>query len=268
MPLKDKKYKSNQTIIKLYGYDDKLKIKVINMYTLRTQGVEDDTDKLNSNRCLVNAEKLADNITRAKGRIFELAFCNPWDYFFTATLNPLKYDRSNLAKFHKDITQWFRDYKKKHGSKIDFLLIPELHADGKSWHLHGFIKGVLKEHLHQFVIGDTMGKALADKVLNGDIVFTWKAYENKFGFCSLEPIKNAEAAAKYATKYINKNLSSSVKDLNAQLYYHSRGLNNATTMKKGTMLADIVPDFIGDYCSISWLDYDEDTLQNLVDSFV
>ena len=29
---------------------------------------------------------------------------------------------------------------------------------------------------------------------------------------------------------------------------------------------DIVPDFKNDYCSISWLDYSEVTLQNLLDS--
>lgn len=268
LPLKDKKYKSNQTILKLYGYGDNWKIKVINMNSLRTAGVEDDNDKLNANRCLVNDCKLADNITRAKSSIFELAFCNPWEYFFTATLNPAKYDRTDLEKFHKDLTQWFRDYRKKYNIPLAFLLIPELHADGKSWHIHGLLHGIPEEHLQQFKIGDVMGKALADKVKNGDIVYNWSAYEKKFGFCSLEAVKNFEAVCKYLTKYINKNLASSVTELNAHLYYHSRGLNTAKTMKKGTMLADIAPSFVGDYCSIAWLDYDEVTLQNLVDSFV
>lgn len=44
-----------------------------------------------------------------------------------------------------------------------------------------------------------MGKAIADKVCRGDIVFNWKAYQKKFGFCDLEPIVNHEAVAKYLT---------------------------------------------------------------------
>ena len=268
MPLKDKKYKYDQTILKLYGYGDNKKIKVIRMNVLRTAGVEDDEDKKNcANRGLINDCKLSDNISRAKNAIFDLAYCNPWDYFFTATLDPSKYDRTNLDKFHKDLTQWFRDYKKKYGVKIHFLLIPELHADGLTWHMHGFLYGLPQKHLKQFRIGDTMGKGLAKKILNGDTVFNWESYAKKFGFCSLEPIKNAEAASKYVTKYINKNLATSVKDLNAQLYYHSRGLNTAITVKKGTMCANIVPDFKGEYCDIAWLDYDEKLLNELSDSF-
>lgn len=262
-PLMDKKYKHNQTIIKVYNNQ---KIKVITMNTLRTKGVEDDYDKIRVSEFNTHDTKMQESIIRAKNKIFELAFCNPWEYFFTATLDPAKYDRADLEKFHKDITQWFRDYKKKHKTKIDFLLIPELHADGKSWHMHGFLKGIPIEHLKQFKIGNTMGKAIAEKVKNGDIVYTWQAYAKKFGFCDLEPIRNHEAVSKYVTKYINKNLATSVQDLNAHLYYHSRGLKTAETMKKGTMHIDIVPDFVGEYCSISWLDYSKETLQNLLDS--
>lgn len=267
MPLKDVKYKHNQSIVKVFGYGDNRKIKVITMKTLRNAGVEDENDK-NYNRCSVNDEKLDDNITRAKSKIFELAFCNIWDFFITITIDPAKYERSNLDKFHKDLTQWFRDYKKKYGFKIDFLLIPELHKDGKSWHMHGFIKGVPIEHLQLFQIGDVMGKALAEKVKNCDTVYNWKEYQNKFGFCDLEPIRNAEAVSKYITKYINKDLANSVKELNAHLYYHSRGLKTAETKKKGTMTIDIAPDFVGDYCTVSWFDYDDNILQELVDSFI
>lgn len=110
--------------------------------------------------------------------------------------------------------------------------MPEKHSDGTSWHIHGFLHGLPKEHLKQFVVGDVMGKGLAEKVKRGDVVYNWLPYAKKFGFCDLEPIKNPEAVSKYMMKYINKNLASSVKDLNAHLYYHSRGLNKAETIKK------------------------------------
>lgn len=267
MPLKDVKYKYNQTILKVFGYGEHKKIKVITMNCLRTAGIEDENEYF-AVRGSVNDEKLEESIIRAKNKIFELAFCNPWDYFFTGTLDPKKYDRTDLEKYHKDLTQWFRDQGKKLGCKIDFLLIPELHTDGKSWHIHGFIYGLPQSELKQFVVGDKMGKVLADKVKNGDIVYNWLAYQKKFGFCDLEPIRNAEAVSKYITKYINKNLATSVKELNAHLYYHSRGLAMAETIKKGTMSANIVPTYTNDYCSVAWLDYSEELLQELQQSFI
>lgn len=267
MPLKDVKYKYNQTILKVYGYGDNKKIKVIRMNCLRTAGIEDDKE-YRAPKGSVNDFKLDENIQRAKNAIFEYAFCNPWDWFFTGTLDPNKYDRTDLERFHKDLTQWFRNYGKKHNVKIKFLIVPELHTDGISWHIHGFLRGLPKEHLKQFVVGDVMGKALAEKVKKGDEVYNWLPYAKKFGFCDLEPIRNAEAVSKYIMKYINKNLAKSVKELNAHLYYHSRGLNTAKTIKKGTMLADIVPDYENEYCSITWFDYDEQLLKQLKENLI
>lgn len=267
MPLKDIKYKHDQTILKVYGYGDNKKIKVIRMNCLRTAGVEDDS-YFYALRGTVNEGKLEESLIRTKQKIFELAFCNPWDYFFTATLDQKKYDRTDLEKFHKDLTQWLRDQGKKLGCKIAFLLIPELHKDGKSWHMHGFVHGLPADYLHQFKVGDVMGKALAEKVKKGDVVYNWPAYARKFGFCDLEPIRNAEAVSKYITKYINKNLAHSVTELNAHQYYHSRGLKMAQTIRKGAMAATITPTYENEYCSVAWLDYSEELLQELSSSFL
>ena len=261
------KYKPDQTILKVYGYGENKKIKVVRMNWLRTAGVEDENE-YRVPKGSVHDFKLEENIHRAKNAIFEYAFCNPWDWFFTGTLDPKKYDRTNLDKFHKDLTQWFRDYGKQYKVKIKFLLVPEQHSDGISWHIHGFLYGLPKEHLKQFVVGDVMGKGLAEKVKRGDVVYNWLPYAKKFGFCDLEPIKNPEAVSKYMMKYINKNLASSVKDLNAHLYYHSRGLNKAETIKKGAMAATITPTYENEYCSVAWLDYSEALLQELLSSFL
>ncbi len=270
MPLKELKYKQNQTILSVYGYDDNKKIKVTTLKNLRTSGVEDEKDKRNTdNRCLVNDCKLSENISRAKRNIFELAYCNPWDYFFTGTIDPKKYDRENLSLFYKDFTQYIRDLRKKFKTDIKYLLIPELHKDGKSWHIHGLLFGLPSSLLVQFRIGDNMGKSLAEKVKNGDIVFNWLGYTKKFGFCDLEPIKNHEAVAKYITKYITKDLAKSVTKLNSHLYYASKGLNRRIDIKKGTMCCDdIVPDFTNEYCSISWLPYTTENIEKILNSFI
>lgn len=266
--LKDKKYKYDQTILKLFGSGNNKKIKLIRMNCLKTAGLEID-NILKTERGTQNDFKIAESVMRSKTKIFELAYCNPWDFFFTGTINPNKQDRTDLELYHKQLTQWLRDYNKKYKLNIKFLFVPEKHRDGKSWHIHGLIYGLSLNHLTQFKIGDKMGKGLVEKVSNGDIVYNWNAYYNRFGFCDLEPIKNQEAISKYITKYINKELQNSVTELNAHTYYHSRGLKFAELKKKGTMIwDDIVPTFENQYCSVCWLNYTDNIYNNLVNKFI
>ncbi len=265
--LKDRAYNYDQTLFKVFGEGKDKKIKLVRMNYLKTSGIE--LDDIEYVRGTVNENKINESILRSKSKIFELAFCNPWDWFFTGSINPNKQDRTDLELFHKQLTQWLRDYNKKYKLNIKFLFVPEKHKDGKSWHIHGFIYGLPIEHLTQFQVGDKMGKGLADKVLNGDLVYNWKAYFNRFGFCDLEPIRNHEAVSKYVTKYINKELANSVTELNAHTYYHSRGLKFAELIKKGTMIwEDIAPTYKNDYCSVCWLDYTEELFDKLSNQFI
>lgn len=265
--LKDRAYNYDQTLFKVFGEGKDKKIKLVRMNYLKTSGIE--LDDIEYVRGTVNENKINESILRSKSKIFELAFCNPWDWFFTGTINPNKQDRTDLELFHKQLTQWLRDYNKKYKLNIKFLFVPEKHKDGKSWHIHGFIYGLPVEHLVQFQVGDKMGKGLADKVMQGDIVYNWQAYFNRFGFCDLEPIRNHEAVSKYVTKYINKELANSVTELNAHTYYHSRGLKFAELIKKGTMIwEDIAPTYENDYCSVCWLDYTEELFDKLSNQFI
>lgn len=271
MPLKEPLYKRDQTIVSVLGYgdnDQNKRIRIVTMNWLRTAGVEDDRERPAVERGTVNEDKLENNLQRTKRTIYELAFCNPWQWFFTATLDPNKYDRTDLEKFHRDLTKFIGNQNSNRGLNIKFLLIPEKHSDGRTWHMHGFLMGLPVELLTRFKIGDKMGKALAEKVKKGDEVYNWLSYSKKFGFCDLEPIKNHEAVSKYVTKYISKELATSVIELNAHQYYCSRGLNRAQVIKKGSMFADIEPDFVGEYCSVTTLPYSDMKLQEICDSVV
>ena len=272
MPFKDYLYKYDQTILKVFGYGDNKKIKLITMNCLRTSGVEDDKqfedNSIDSIRGTVNENKLEESISRAKNKIFELAFCNPWQYFFTGTLNKDNYDRTDLDKYHKDLTKWFSNQGIKFKTKISYLLIPELHDDKKTWHIHGFVSGIPFDQLHKYEFGDEMSKSIASKLKKGEVVYTWYAYQHKFGFCSFELIRNYEAISKYITKYINKGLATSVTKLNAHLYYHSRGLKEAEHIKTGLLTSSVKPTYQSDYCSIAWLDYSDEYLEYLKSQFL
>lgn len=259
-----KKFNENITVCKNFGRDElgKNRIKLTTFRYLKTVGLEDDK-KVFSVKCSVNDEKLENNISRAKAKIYEYAMCNEWDWFFTGTIDSKKFSRTDLPAYHKSLVQFIKDYNKKYHLHIKFLFIPELHQDGQSWHMHGFLKDLPVNLLHQFVIGDKMGGYIAEKVKKGEKVYKWVEYFNKFGFCDLEPIQSKERACSYVMKYVTKSLSSSVKEMNAHLYYCSRGLSIATIEKKGTMFADIVPNFENEWVKISNLSLSDDELYKL-----
>lgn len=210
------------------------------------------------------------SISRSKRIIREYALCNEWEYFFTGTLDPKKYDRENLDKFRKDLTQFVRDQRKKYGCEIKYLFVPELHKDGKSWHMHGFLAGLPIQSLHEFKIGDKMGFYLVKKVRSGDEVYSWKDYQKRFGFCDIEPIKDPVKSASYITKYVTKSLRQAY---GKHSYFCSRGLERAKTLVVGESdWCGLVPDFENEYCKIAELPYEDGlksgSLAQLLLSFV
>lgn len=192
------------------------------------------------------------NLVRARSTVFELAYCNKWDWFFTGTLSSANGDRSNLDNFRKKFTQFIRDERKRLNCDIKYLLVPELHADLENWHFHGLISGIPIEQLEQFQKGMKMGKHIAAKVEQGEEIYNWTRYANKFGWCDLEPIKNNEAVSKYLTKYITKTIfdgdsGRGVKEAEKNLYYCSQGLNRAEVIKKGVPTIAVADTLTWDY---------------------
>lgn len=210
---------------------------------LRQPGWEVRTPK--APRGTANEEKLECNISRARSKIFEYGACNPWELFVTLTLDRMKYDRHDLKKFIKDLTQWLRDYCKKHKCQVKYLFIPEQHEDG-AWHIHGLLMGLPLEHLSDFIPGKHPQK-LIDKGYKN-----WEPYANKFGFVSADIIRNHEAVSKYLTKYISKDMVTNNRQLGACLYYCSKGLKEAVEIKRGSMVAAIKPDYENDHVKVQW----------------
>lgn len=249
MAIKEPEYLKNCMIVKSLGIADNQKLKVIFMRRCRNAGVE--APKRISECVLKDDElRLDESITRSKRMIYEYAACNKFDFFFTGTLDPVKYDRYDRETFHSDLTQWIRNLNRNHSCDISFLFVPEQHKDG-AWHVHGLLSGIPANMLHQFRIGDDMGKAIADKVIAGQSVYTWLQYSKKFGFCSLMPVKNQEAVSKYIVKYITKEIVSAVPK-GKQSFWHSKDLKCAMVIMKGQISElPFKPDYSGDYASVT-----------------
>lgn len=206
-------------------------------------------------KCTKNEEKLENNIMRARSKLYELSICNEWEYFVTLTIDQKKYKRNDLEKYHRAFAQWIRNQNRIHNLNVKYLTVPELHADGQNWHEHGFILGIPEKCLKTYKMSDTVPQYIKDKLNKGEIVYDWTGYREKFGWSIVEPIRNHDAACKYMRKYITKDLSRSVSELGAHMYYASQGLERAKEVKRGILTkAPEKWDFENEYVKIKRID--------------
>ena len=254
--LRGRKYLHDVVTIKRYNA---YHFKVTAFRTLRQKGIEDDDERKHTAKGEAgNDSKLSSSISRSRARVFELAACNAWELFVTFTLDKAKYDRYNLRKFIKDLGQFIRNYNRKYGLDIKYLLIPEQHQDG-AWHMHGFLMGLPIFHLHPFELSEHLPQKIRVRLAEGKQVYTWEAYARKFGFADIEIVENHEAASKYITKYITEDMQRTVTELNAHTYYCSQGLDVARMVYMGQMSRELeAPDYSNEYVSIRNFDnYEE-----------
>lgn len=233
----------NQWYLKVIGD----KIKLTHLYSVAESGWEavDGNNKDTENlKLIMSDKKTRRSLMRARNKVFEYAYCNQWDFFFTGTIDGNKLSRSDLENWEKKFTQMIRNLRRK-GYDIQYLIIPELHADLENWHCHGLLKGLPVECLKHFK----------------DNKYNWIQYEKLFGFNSLEPIRCHEAVSKYLTKYITKtfNQNRGVTDVGKKLYLVSNGLQCGELKRKGSIAGTIerVADFENDFCQIFNFDISE-----------
>lgn len=201
-------------------------LKIVYNSAVRVPGYECDKhisgyepDKAYVDKCTVNEDKLSNNLSRAKTTVKELALCNPWDFWCTFTIDKEKYDRYNLDTYMRDFAKFinnYNSYKCPEEHKIKYLFVPEQHKDG-AWHIHGFIKGIKPRDLY----------------INNNGYLSWKQYDKKFGFMSMDKIKDQDKCSSYILKYMTKDQDKNVTDLNRHLYYSSQGLKRAKVLFRG-----------------------------------
>lgn len=202
--------------------------------------------------------RLSQSVIRTRGKIFEIALCNSFEWFCTLTLDGSKIDRNDLSSARKAISQFIRDENKKRSEtqKIEYLIIPERHENG-AWHFHGLFKGLVKGQ---------------DLTRNEHGYLDWSGYRRRFGFFSCSRIKSQEACSRYITKYVTKGLNSdNAKATNLEAgqhsYFASQGLKRREVIEKlcSEKIGFFDPEmsenwsFENEYIKIAWLTIDPKT---------
>ena len=245
----DSPYQHDIFTIKHYGEHIE---KIAYIKTMREAGWEDERET--KAKGSVNDDKLSNNLARAKTLVKEYALCNPWDYWCTFTISPDKFNRYNLNEFYKHFAEFIHGYNKRQPEayKVKYLLVPEQHKDG-AWHMHGFIKGINPK----------------DLLKNENGYMTWKQYNRKFGFISMDVIKDMDKASSYILKYMTKDTDKNVTEINKHVYYCSKGLQRAVEIFRGRA------EFHGNwdwehpdgYCKIKTIDLRKDNIHDYIEVY-
>lgn len=232
--------------VKVVWYSDKCGGKVItfkagNPYLPKTGKRKDGEDCTEEER---ETRRLKNSLSRTRKRIFEIAACNPWEWFFTGTLDGEKVDRNDLNKTFKQLSQFIRDYRKKTGCNVKYMIVPEQHKAG-GWHFHGLLHGLPEEQLFKFCITDKIPLRIKRTIQNGTDVWTWSDYANKFGYSTMTRVRDENAVACYVTKYITKDMVSANSALGTRrhLYYASQGLEKPTVIAESFPATSYAPAF-------------------------
>ena len=157
----------------------------------------------NQNDLLFQYKKARRSVDRAKKAISEYALHNDWAWAFSGTFRT-DYERTNREKMLGNVTKWIRDERESRKQDFRYLLVPELHADQRNWHIHGLFSEIPEN----------------DIILKNGNQFVWSRYEKRFGECCLKEIADISGWVDYITKEFAD--CSVGKD--AHLYYCSRNL--------------------------------------------
>ena len=181
-------------------------------------------------------ERFRQSVQRARARVKELALCNDWEYFVTLTLSETKQDRYSLSDWAKDFGVWIGNYNRKYGTKLRYIVIPEMHKNG-AWHGHGLLGGVASESL----------------CINEHGYLDMPYYRNRFGWINLSKIKDKNRVSNYIAKYITKAQGGENIEKGKHLFYTSRGLAGKEFECFVEVDASFEMDWSCEYCSIKWI---------------
>lgn len=169
------------------------------LYRLTKRLCKPSSVRIASDEWANNDTKLANALCRSRTAVREYALCNRWEFFVTLTIDGSRYDRYDLKCFLREFMQWMQNLKKTKYPNLRYLLVPEQHKKedplhGRAWHLHGMISGIPSSPM----------PSSAPRRWRETGYDIWCDYWDRYGMCTVCPVKDSIAVGFYVSKYITK----------------------------------------------------------------
>lgn len=137
---------------------------------------------------------IASSVNRTKNKIYEIARSNKWEYFITLTFNPQKVNSKNYEYVKDLVSEYFHKERKVNAPDLKYLIVPELHSDGKKYHFHGVLADIGK-----IPMIDSGRTTTDEKTIYNIGTFS-------YGFTTATKVQDTRKVSAYITKYITKDL--------------------------------------------------------------
>ena len=156
----------------------------------------------------------------SRNRLVELIKANPdFCYFFTGTFDPKKWNSKNFQEIYKPLRRFLQN------KGIKYILVAELHQSG-SIHFHGVFNETVEPYLENFDLSKKLPKRIRDGILKEDRnLFNFPSYAKRFGWVSIEKIRNLDAVACYVSKYITKSFEDEKNRISYRRFFASKNLS-------------------------------------------
>lgn len=148
-----------------------------------------------------------DVLKRNRERVFDIVYCNRWDWFLTITFDPKQVDFTNVPQVMNNLRIWLSNRVQRDG--LRYILVPERFKKTNGIHCHALINNAVdttysgririgkKSVPEEICKQKRIAYSDADKIFNVD---DWK-----YGFSTALPISdNSGKLSVYLTKYITK----------------------------------------------------------------
>lgn len=152
------------------------------------------------------------HLKQTKNSIYDIARSNEWDWFITITFDRNKTDSSDYDIVVCRLKYFLNNLQKRQCPNLKYLIVPELHADGKHYHFHGLLANCDGINFSYSGKNDRKSKKPIYNILN------WK-----LGFTTATQVGDTQRVSSYITKYITKECVAVLK--NKKRYYTSHNVN-------------------------------------------
>lgn len=161
---------------------------------------------------------------RSKDNLYNIINSNKWEYFITLTFDQKKIDSSDYDIVYKKLNTFLKNFKYRNSSHLQYVIVPELHADKKHYHFHGLLANCDELHFE-----DSGHKTQLDEVIYN--ITNWT-----YGFTTATKVRDNDRVCSYIAKYISKDNLLQIPNRNR--YLASRGLNRVKPKKLNLNIND------------------------------